>query len=103
MSQTSEERETVINLNAADRKNGGTWEAYSDDPAMITKLRRAAAPHKDNGRGGYFFRIPFKLISFRRALDDDSVNVPDEDDMPENVEVMGRNDGKQGTVEMEAA
>lgn len=60
------ERETSLNLNAEDRITGGAWEVYSDDPAMITRLRRVAKPYKMNGAGGYFFKLPAAAVSFRR-------------------------------------
>jgi hypothetical protein len=63
-----EERETVLNLNAQDRVNGGTWLVFSDDPAMITRLKRAVQPHKDNGHGGYWFNLPVESVSFRKPL-----------------------------------
>lgn len=67
------ERETSLNLNAEDRVNGGTWEVYSDDPAMLTKLRRVAKPYKKTKDGGYFFRLPVKCVSFRSPRDIDLV------------------------------
>lgn len=72
------ERETAMNLNAEDRVTGGQWEIYSDDPAMITRLRRVAEPHKSTGVG-YFFRLPVASVSFRKPRteqpDDDNYSM----------------------------
>ena len=59
------EHETCLNLNAEDRVTGGQWEVFSDDPAMITKLRRVAKPYKRAG-AGWFFRLPVAAVSFRK-------------------------------------
>ena len=63
------ERETCLNISAQDRVDGGAWEVYSDDPAMITRLRRVAKPHKRSG-AGYFFRLPVASVSFRKPRAD---------------------------------
>lgn len=50
-----------------DRLNGGHWRFYSDDPAMITKLRKVAKA-RPAGHGGYFFDVPTESVVFRRAM-----------------------------------
>jgi len=73
------ERETTMNISAADRVGGGAWEVYSDDPAMVTKLRRVAKPYKKTKNGGYFFRLPVKCVSFRSPRDIDLAAVEEFD------------------------
>lgn len=50
-----------------DRLAGGTWRFYSDDPVMITKLRKVAKAQRA-GHGGFFFDISAESVVFRRAL-----------------------------------
>lgn len=88
---TISERETAMNLSAEDRRSGGQWEVYSDDPAMLTKLRRAGhEPYKTNSTGGAFFRLPVGCVSFRSA------GTRRGRGMSPNVHVLADSEAKRG-------
>lgn len=96
-----EERETLLNLNAADRVNGGTWLVFSDDPAMITKLRRVAQPHKNNGQGGYWFSLPLECVSFRKPTKNGHRKPPTKRVRSQNSPLQGDLEGKQPILVIE--
>ncbi len=64
MELTNEERETHLNLVAADRS---TWHVYSDDPVMQRRLENACAVCvKVEKSGGKHYTLPANHLSFRK-------------------------------------
>ena len=63
----SDERETVGNLNGADRIAGGNWTFFSDDPVMVSKLRKVALSSKRVG-AGWQFELAQESVTFRKPM-----------------------------------
>lgn len=65
MDLSNAERETHLNLVAADRS---TWHVYSDDPVMIRRLEAIGATLvKVEHGGGKHYTLPDSQVTLRRA------------------------------------
>ena len=61
---TNEERETHLNLCAADRSK---WEIASDDPVMIARIEKAGhKPVRVNGEVK-FYEVPYAAVLVRKG------------------------------------
>jgi len=64
---TLAERETLINISADVRQDGGDWEVITDDVVMIRKFQGLGLDGKEITEGGSWkFMIPQNQITFRK-------------------------------------